>query len=45
MSSTISQSAFGGAFCEAAFFAAASLCTPQLRAGMGTHTRQPAAHP
>jgi hypothetical protein len=45
MSFTLSLSAFGGAFSEAAFFAAVSLCTPQLRAGMGTQTRQPAAHP
>ncbi|MBX3637505.1 MAG: hypothetical protein KF683_19220 [Rubrivivax sp.] len=45
MSSTLLQAALGGAIDEAAFLAADSLCAPQWRAGAGTHTRQPAAHP
>jgi len=39
------QALCAGAIDEAAFQAARSLCAPQWRAGTGTHTRQPAAHP
>jgi hypothetical protein len=39
------QAAIAGATDEAALQAARSLRAPQWRAGTGTHTRQPAAHP
>jgi hypothetical protein len=45
MDFTPSLAAPGGAIDAAAFQAANSLCAPQWRAGTGTHTRQPAAHP
>jgi hypothetical protein len=40
-----SRPAFAGAIDEAAFQAALSLCAPQRRAGTGTRTSLPAAHP
>ena len=44
MCSTPFKAAARGASCEAVVRCACSLCTPGLRAGMGTHTCQPAAH-
>ena len=45
MCSIYSQVAVSFASGNASAQRARSLCTPQVRAGMGTHTRQPAAHP
>jgi hypothetical protein len=42
---TPSPAASCGAINAAAFQVAGALCARQLRAGTGTHTRQPAAHP